>query len=189
MQRFTRKSTDRAIAVWIKTKKESPAFLAARIAITQLQTGGVMTMNLLPQTNDGATAHQAIAWLLSTTVAPFRLTHRTQRAFVVLYFGRYEHMHLQPAGSGKIGFNALLSGPAAAGKSFVFNLIMMLTLSGVMCMISRFTGQAFGAGASSAWTIWRMDEAQPSHLVDPGDSSAGKTGADRVGGDSEKNQV
>jgi len=140
-------ATTRALAIFWQTANESPAFLAGRLGLMQLlQDGGPLRMHMAPDINKGNSAHWPLIYLMGSTVAPFRVTLRSQQAFLVLYIGRFAHMWMQPPGSGKLNFNALFSGSGGAGKSFVFNLIMHLTMPGVVQVMSRMTNQVLADG-------------------------------------------
>lgn len=82
----------------------------------------------------------------------------------------------------------MLCGGPAAGKSFVLNLMILLSLPGSVHVVSRVTGQALVTGQSNAFPINIQHEGQPAYLVDGGDPTSGHR-ADKVGGDSEKTQL
>lgn len=97
-----------------------------------IQSAEEALLPVQPELNEGNASHECMTWLFNTTVGPYRLTPRVIRAFIVCYIGRFEHMHLPEPNQGKLCFHMLQTGPAAAGKSFVYNMVMTFTLPGVM---------------------------------------------------------
>jgi len=99
------------------------------------------------------------------------------------------HATITPPSSGDTGAHPMLPGEGGIGKSFIFALVVLLSLPGTTMRLSYVTKHAFTGGKNSSGYAIFQDELPPSQVIDTLDATSrsgrGGKGVDK-NADSEK---
>jgi len=176
IQAHTMFAAKQALNAFWTTHTTSETVIQARTSMLRIQKDGQpQLMVLQPSINDHNAHHAAMSWVLNTTTGPFQMTARVVTGFLAYYYARFSHMFMGTLTDGRPCPNLLYAGNAEAGKSFILNLIKLLSLPGTVHNSSRQTRAAGDVGVSQGFGMHQMHEGQPAMLQ--GDQ-AGKSDGD-----------